>query len=890
MNQRQCCFLIFIALLTSSSTSHAEPSNTPLQSLLRGEKLFQEGCYPEAIAHYREAISGLSDDQDIVKLIPKKLSHALFFNENYAELIELLDHPLDSSEYFLKALAYRKLDSEQEAVDNLQTALNLATSQQEAVEIKLQLADALSNLKQKNQAVVYWSEITEENQFPAQQLQASLQLARYHLQTGNLAEAEIILNQAVALQDQDNPNDDLAYWQGKLAFLKGDYAHAVESYAKILHNPHPDEEAHAYLLWAESTQDLALKHQLYEKAENLFLLIAESAQNEGAWLQLGKCYVTKGKELKDIEAYKKAESVLSQSSNFQSEDVRSEALLLLAESCQTLSRKEEIYTKLIEETPVSSFWNRLGIHFHALQQFEEGVKLSEERKITEADLAYEKALNLWSQLSQQDLNSIHSIDAVTARAYIYLQRQSHENLKQANEMLKAKLQVAEADQNELNYLYGLSCYFLSTSDPAYTEIARNSWKNIISGPQENKWTPQAYYALGQLEWHYQDFGQSEEHFAAVGKKFPHSPLAPEALFFASRAAEKQQKNREIVAVYRRLVFEKYPDSPFASEAYLSLYPNIDYLHLSQIALKHLQAMPQKFPDSLWTINAYFLLGLDNKKERRSPEGKLLHKERFHSAIESFQNAEALFFNLQKNNRIPSHQLSYFTILRVRATLERALVNIAIADQSTSSKRRIYLEYAAEVFEQLIQEIENDRQLLTSLQQEPYPSLLEESQFGLAQTYARLNDSTRANQVLDDMLVRYHAENITRGYLLSRVWYEKGQFASQQENYQQALDYYLLAEEAAKGKLLSSDQQIDLWIQQSYALRHLNRLDQAMLILSKAINEDVVSALRLKAMYLRAEIYLEENRPELALRQLEALAKKGGDWGQKAQDKLLQIKV
>ena len=61
----------------------------------------------------------------------------------------------------------------------------------------------------------------------------------------------------------------------------------------------------------------------------------------------------------------------------------------------------------------------------------------------------------------------------------------------------------------------------------------------------------------------------------------------------------------------------------------------------------------------------------------------------------------------------------------------------------------------------------------------------------------------------------------------------------------------------------------------------------MLILSKAINEDAVSGLRVKAMLLRAEIYQLQGRHELAQNQLEATAKKGGKWGFKAKEKLEQ---
>jgi Tfp pilus assembly protein PilF len=107
----------------------------------------------------------------------------------------------------------------------------------------------------------------------------------------------------------------------------------------------------------------------------------------------------------------------------------------------------------------------------------------------------------------------------------------------------------------------------------------------------------------------------------------------------------------------------------------------------------------------------------------------------------------------------------------------------------------------------------------------------------------------------------------------------------EKEFEFALKALVNAEDASKGKVLSSDQRLDLWIQQSYSYQGLNQLDQAILILSKVINDDTISSLRLKAMYLRAELYERQERPELARKQLEALTKKGGDWAQKAKDKL-----
>ncbi|NDC39466.1 MAG: hypothetical protein EBZ48_15745 [Proteobacteria bacterium] len=52
-----------------------------------------------------------------------------------------------------------------------------------------------------------------------------------------------------------------------------------------------------------------------------------------------------------------------------------------------------------------------------------------------------------------------------------------------------------------------------------------------------------------------------------------------------------------------------------------------------------------------------------------------------------------------------------------------------------------------------------------------------------------------------------------------------------------------------------------------------------------INADVASPLRLRAMFERAELYELQERPELAVRQLESIAKMGGEWALAAEKKL-----
>jgi len=167
----------------------------------------------------------------------------------------------------------------------------------------------------------------------------------------------------------------------------------------------------------------------------------------------------------------------------------------------------------------------------------------------------------------------------------------------------------------------------------------------------------------------------------------------------------------------------------------------------------------------------------------------------------------------------------------------------------------------------------------------YPILREESAYWLAQTYLKALNDDKASKVLDEMLETYNKGKVARGYYLSRVYYEKGKIAIRRNDFERALHNFKRAEETAKGNLLSTDQKLDLWIQQSAGYLGQGKFDEAILILSKVVNNDAISSLRLKAMYLRAETYELQGRPELARKQLESVSRKGGVWAQKAKEKL-----
>jgi hypothetical protein len=88
---------------------------------------------------------------------------------------------------------------------------------------------------------------------------------------------------------------------------------------------------------------------------------------------------------------------------------------------------------------------------------------------------------------------------------------------------------------------------------------------------------------------------------------------------------------------------------------------------------------------------------------------------------------------------------------------------------------------------------------------------------------------------------------------------------------------------AKGA--SHEIMLEILIAKSQLHQKKGEQDMAMMLLSSVINDESASSLRIQAMYLRAELYEQKGRRDLAFRQLQAAAKKGGEWGERCRQKL-----
>lgn len=446
-------------------------------------------------------------------------------------------------------------------------------------------------------------------------------------------------------------------------------------------------------------------------------------------------------------------------------------------------------------------------------------------------------------------------------------------------------QHAGAEASYLKSLISMHLYETSGKEIYLQEAMDALQKGLQQNPNDTE-KMQLSLLLGKVLFLKNAFSETELLLAPLAEAFPFTSMAAESLYWCGRAAEKNPSHRHKSPFYYKKCYSDYPLSSFAAEAFFRMYSYQEYLQGDREAKKHLEGLRTHYPHSHYGLDALFLLGLDSKRDRKTAQGKWINKGNMTKAIDQFQQLSTEYQRLNNLHQIPAYHRDHYSSLELRAILEKALCNLTIARQSQGAKKYIYLQYAAEIFTELIAKIGQPDQ----------NGILEEAMYALAQTHLEAEQYNEAEELFHKIIQTYERSKVTRGYYLSRSWHDlstialaqvpEGDKVTADRQYAKALLYLQQAEECAKGRVLSTDQTIDLWLKMSHCYKMMEQYDQAMRYLTKAIDEDAISALRLKAMYLRAEIYELQERHELARKQLDALSTKRGEWAEKAKEKLI----
>lgn len=871
------------------------------------DQYFDAMLYDNSIPLYQQLLQAIlvGHYQESEPHVRYRLAQALFLTERYGEAAAVLQDAKDSisrSELYLLALAQAKLERYPDAVASLKKVLAPSEPFPLAEQAQYEMGLAYFKWGKLNEAKEQFTFISDHCKLLTIKCLSIFYLVRIDLAENKTDHAEGLLDTLEPLLEYDDLlRYELSFLYGEVNLQKEEYQKAIEHFEKALTKKKSEQMAwHWETLYRLGWSYLKAIHDLSEKsdasmgaylkkAEMCWTQILEHKPDERALLALGQCYLSKARYLKDVSAYQQAETVLSRQDILISREAQAHALLLRAEAAATYAKRDALYRHLTQDAHKFTPYYAKGWYLRGLNDLEEGQKLAAAQQTNEADQAFERAIislkQAFNLLKTHEPACAGLACKYQAQALFYQQskEKSQEALATLYILLNKNIDVLQAmgDPDEIYYLHAQIAAHI-----ADWLVAENSLVKGLSLYPKGSFADAMILLRGTISYSQGKYEEAEAVFVKLSEDYPSSPLAGESLFWAARCADNCQ-NTEKSKQYRRRVFEQFSKSPFAPEAYFSYYNYYDYLQGDRAAIKHLESLPEKYAQTPYLIHAWYLIGLDYKRDRKTPEGKWIRKKNLTAAIDAFQEVESAFDLLKDEGKLPAPDLNYLTSIRYRAMLERSLANLAIAEESQGAKRQVYLEYAQELFQKICHDFKNpDHPLSVQLKSsDECEHIQEEAGYWLAQAYIKDNKKTLAEQELNEMLEKYQSAKITRGYFLSRIWYEKGLLAEEDKNYPLALTYYAHAEDASKGKILSTNQKLELWIQQSNCHRTMHDYDTAIILLSKVINDDAVSGLRIKAMYLRAELYELQDRREVARRQLEATSKKGGEWAQKAKIKL-----
>ncbi len=896
-------FLLIIG--AANGPLHAD-DKTPLQNkLAQADCYFDASLFDKSIVLYQGLLCELHENTMDRAHTRLQLAKAYYFLQNYEKTAAILNeipcgnlnvqpavHLLNAEGMLLKGLALGKMKHFSQASQVLKQLVPSAPLSIKQ-EVLLELGLCLFHQEEYAESEKYLEQVESPHLAPL----AEIFLTRIAIARKSWEHCHRLTQ---SLKSKTFTYDFLPYaisfLEGEVLFHQGNWGEAKACFERGIASGNTERndwnnDALSYLGWCHFHLAEDQKKPMTERKEHLdqciefFTTQCKGYPSDQSILALGQALLLKGSVFADPHSLAALDTLLSKETHFRTTQAKHHALLLRAEAALSYVDRRRFFRKLIHDSHQASPFYPNAWYLFGLNELDEGQRLAEEKKeaearkhLTEASTALEKGFVLLFP-NEKSL----AAQALRQQIYAFYYQNTKEGMLRGLAIIGKLLNKYREDlfglleePDEIYYLQGLLASQIADNAEGNTfnAIAENSLKHCIDSYPKGRFYEESLRLLGAFYFQQKMFEKAEHVYLILAQKSPPSLYAGDAWHWAANCREHLGNSQNKVQHYRKKVFEAFPQSTYADEAYFRFYSIKDYLLGDPEALRHLLDLENKFPRSPYRISALYLIGLDALHDRKSTDGKTIRSKDLEKALSSFQQAAAIY----ESSTVAEDKQEYFIAVRYRSLLEGAqllLANASTWEQGEKILHKLYLEF----------ETPGNEPATSVSKAQLHPG--EECAFSLAQCYIQGKQDSTAERILSKMLEKYHAAKISRGYYLSRAWYEQGMIATRKERHAQALECLTQAEDAAKGRVLSTDELLDLWIQQSFCYQKLQQLEEAMLILSKVINYDAISSERLKAMFLRGEIYEQQGRLDLARRQLEALSKQGGPWSQKAKIKLEQ---
>ncbi|MBS0634492.1 MAG: hypothetical protein JSR37_03415 [Verrucomicrobia bacterium] len=376
-------------------------------------------------------------------------------------------------------------------------------------------------------------------------------------------------------------------------------------------------------------------------------------------------------------------------------------------------------------------------------------------------------------------------------------------------------------------------------------------------PVDSPFYADALHKRGLFYWKNKKADNALTAFFELESEFPTFSKHDEVLFFMGILLDK--KGHDARYVFAELVHD-HPESPFAPEAYYRSFAEQEYAKGNPQAISHLKKMPKSYLRSPFGIMATIYVAAFEQEECPQKGLSTAQVKTLNEIIESLNEALRVSDTIDLPKNFYAHIIRAHSIL---AECQFTLTNFAEAIASCQALQK----------------------RISALPIELRPHLQwYKTAFLKSRALLLLGNELEAREELTHM-VEYAADSgfeRSEHFILALI--ELAQVRAQAGEMDVAHKLLNKAEGLASDEILL-EVLLEVRLAKSQLYRKEGQLDKAMMLLSSVINERSASSLRIQAMYLRAELYEEKGRRDLAFRQLQTTAKKGGEWAERAAKKL-----
>lgn len=878
--------------------------------LCQATRLFEASLYQESAQLLQELMQKIeagkypNHAKDSLRIL-NLLARAHFNSKNFGKVIALLQPKKeallaqnDDETLVYLAKAYKELGSFSQAKELFDSLDQKKKSCDCSITLEKGQTEFL--LGSLNEAKKSLEKLLVQTENQNHEFMAKLLLSKIYLKEQNFKQVQNLIAEDTARYFESSSPDissyfikyELAYLLAESYFATSEFESAAYYYEKsipLINKDRADWIESANLKKGSSYLKLSSKDPKFldSAIETFRLLRTDESITEKATIGLCWALALKGDKTTSDQS-NELKNLLNDSSVVFSNEGKAELLLIKAQLEPIQENKFAFYKLLIEQAPLNGTLAGKRAWFFKSEVMLELVKELKKNGNNEyLDLLKRNINDL-----EKSFILLHEIDPETAslslfnKAYCYnmlgSEVYSQKGLIALEQLIDSKLFDACPKKAEALYLYiQILCNSNNSEDDSFIKKAEKALLILQEIEQDSTFFEKSIFIVATLCYEAELYDQAEDLFYKSYQLFPSGDNASQSLFFAALCNERSEVEKELKAnFFRRLILQIDPQGPFADEAYLRLYAFSEYVQGEKEAINHLKKMPELYPQSQLLPITYFLLGLHAKEtisdQIASNQNEIDDENAYTYFLKTISCVEEL---IDKNN-VDQKRLDELITIYYKAINEYAWLAIEEANKNYLEKSISLLNKTIDLF------LLNDNPLTKGLNSQcSYPRTLEECQYLLAKSYWAASSLELCQKTLEGMVKKYEELNITQSYYLALAYFELGKLQAKKQQHNIALNYFLLCQESSINQIFNGQEKLNLWMQASSSARAIGRFDEAMLYLSYVINENISSSTRIEAMLLRSDLYQLQGRHELAIKQLEAVSKNGGEFALIAKEKL-----